>query len=107
MEAIGEWIEKLLKWFSDLFVAIFAAAWDMLGDVFCWVLEGLLGIAVSAANSLDVSALEGYANGTGDMPAEIINIMQLAGLGTASQIVVAAIGIRLLLQIIPFTRLGS
>ena len=100
-------INKLLKWFSDLFVSIFKAAWDMLNDVFAWLLEGLLSIAVSAANSLDVSQLEGFSSSFGDMPAEIINVMQLAGLGTASQIVIAAIGIRLVLQIIPFTRLGS
>lgn len=107
MEALIKYIEKILKWFSDLFVAIFTAAWDMLNDVFCWLLDGLLGIAVSAANSLDVSQLQGFANSAGDMPGEITNIMQLAGLGIASQIVIAAIGIRLLLQIIPFTRLGS
>lgn len=107
MESIGKWIEKLLKWFSDIFVAIFAAAWDMLSDVFCWLLEGMLGIVATAANALDVSQLEGFSNMTGDMPAEIVNVMQLAGLGTASQIVIAAIGIRLVLQLIPFTRLGS
>lgn len=107
MDSLIKYIEKILKWFSDLAVAIFTAAWDMLSDVFCWLLDGLLGIAIAAANSLDVSGLEGYANNFGDMPGEIVNIMQLAGLGTASQIVIAAIGIRLLLQIIPFTRLGS
>jgi hypothetical protein len=107
MESIGKWIEKLLKWFSDIFVAIFTAAWDMLNDVFCWLLEGMLGIAATAANALDVSQLESFSSMTGDMPGEIVNVMQLAGLGTASQIVIAAIGIRLVLQLIPFTRLGS
>lgn len=107
MDALIKYFEKVLKWFGDIFVAIFEAAWDMLNDVFCWLLEGLLGIAVTAANSLDVSQLESYTAFSSDMPAEIVNVMQLAGLGTASQIVVAAIGIRLLLQIIPFTRLGS
>ncbi|PWB18842.1 DUF2523 family protein [Comamonas sp. JNW] len=107
MEGIIKAFDKILKWFSDVFVAIFTAAWDLLSDLFCWVLDALLGIAVTAANALDVSQLEGFANNMGEMPGEIVNIMQLAGLGTAAQIIGAAIGIRLLLQIIPFTRLGS
>ncbi|WP_313332031.1 DUF2523 family protein [Comamonas sp.] len=107
MEVIINAINKALKWIADLSVAIFDAAWDMLSDLFCWVLDALLGIAVTAANALDVSQLDTFTSNFGEMPSEIVNIMQLAGLGTAAQIVGAAIGIRLLLQIIPFTRLGS
>lgn len=100
-------INAIWKWLSSLFVDQFDKLWALLTDLCCWILESALDIVVMAANALDVSQLEGYANSFGDMPGEIVNIMQLAGLGTASQIVIAAIGIRLLLQIIPFTRLGS
>ena len=41
------------------------------------------------------------------MPEEIINILGLLGVGPACGIIVAAIAIRLVLQLIPFTRLGS
>ena len=111
MQTLLNWLktvfDKLFTWLGESFVAIFKAAWDFLGDGVCWVLDELLGLAVTAANALDLSGLQGHGSDWMVMPAEIINIMQLAGLGTASAIVIAAIGIRLILQLIPFTRLGS
>ncbi|MBF5006636.1 DUF2523 family protein [Diaphorobacter caeni] len=111
MQTLLDWLktafDKLFSWFGDIFVAIFKAAWDFLGDGVCWVLEQLLGVAVSAANALDLSGLQGHASDWSIMPPEIVNVMQLSGLSVAVPIVVAAIGIRLILQLIPFTRLGS
>ena len=111
MQTLLNWLKSafdtLFTWFGDLAVAIFKAAWDFLGDGVCWVLDQLLGVAVSAANSLDLSGLQGHASDWTIMPAEIMNVMQLSGLAVAVPIVIGAIGIRLVLQLIPFTRLGS
>ena len=99
-------IKAVIKWVVETIGEVFKAAWDFLKDAVSWVLEQILDIAISAANALDLSALDGF-NGAGSLPAEVVNVMQLLGVGTAIGIITAAIGIRLLLQLIPFTRLGS
>lgn len=100
-------IVAALKWIGDLFVAVFVALWDFIRDAACWPFEQAMKIAVSALSALDLSALNGYASMAGNLPAEIINILGLLGVGTCVSIIVAAIGVRLVLQLIPFTRLGS
>lgn len=100
-------IAAVVQWFSDLFVAIFVALWDILRDAWCWPFEQVMKIVKGAIESVDLSALNGYVSQGGALPAEIVNILQLLGIGTCVGIIVGAIGIRLVLQLIPFTRLGS
>ncbi|MFA9283880.1 MULTISPECIES: DUF2523 family protein [unclassified Comamonas] len=107
MAAILKTLQAIWKWFGDLAGEQFQKLWDLLTDVVCWALDGILGLVVSAVSAVDLSGLDSYSNSVGEVPAEILNVMQMAGLGTASQIIIAAIGIRLVLQLIPFTRLGS
>lgn len=99
-------VTAVVKWIAKLFENIFKAIWDVLTDIVCWILDKLMDIVVAAANALDVSGLMGFSVGS-DLPSEIINVMQLCGVGTAVGIITAAIGIRLVLQLIPFSRLGS
>lgn len=105
-----DWLKQklvdIIQWFADMFVAVFVAAWDIFRDLFAWVFEQLLDIAIAAANSLDLSRFDNVT-GWGELPSEIINIMGLLGIGTASSIILSAVVIRLVLQLIPFTRLGS
>ncbi len=103
---IRDTITTLVKFVSDLVVNIFKAIWDMATDLVCWVLEKLLDLVVSAVKALDLSGLQGFAP-AGGLPAEILNVMALCGVGSAVTIITTAIGIRLALQLIPFTRLGS
>lgn len=103
---IGDSVSAFVKYVSDLAVNIFEAAWDMLTDMISWIIEQLLDIVVGAANSLDIGGLQGFGAGFG-LPEEIVNVMALCGVGSAVSIITAAIGVRLVLQLIPFTRLGS
>ena len=98
---------EIVTWIGQLWVAVFEAAWNMLRDLFSWGLDAMLGIAVNLANSLDTSYFQQYANSWADLPSEIFNVMGLLGAGQASVIIITAVGIRLLLQLVPFTRLGS
>lgn len=100
-------IVGLAEWFGRLFVAVFQALWDMVTDVFCWVFDGMLGIAVDALSAIDTSAISGWSAAWSSFPAEVLNILQLLGVGTAMGIIAAAITIRFTLQLIPFVRLGS
>lgn len=94
-------------WWGQLFVAVFVALWDFIRDAACWPFEQIMKIATGAIEALDVSALNGLVTSAGTLPAELINIMGLLHVGTCISIITAAIGIRIVLQLIPFTRLGS
>lgn len=100
-------LAAIVGWFGKLAVAVFQAAWDMLSDLMCWGFDGLLGIVATAMDAIDLSGLNGAFGSWSQLPPELINAMGLLGVGACSVIIVAAIGIRLTLQLIPFTRLGS
>lgn len=100
-------IAAAIQWVGKLTVAVFEAAWDLLRDAVCWPFDQVTDIVVSAVESLDMGGLRQYTAAWGALPAEILNILGLVGVGEAAGIIVTAIGIRLVLQLIPFTRLGS
>lgn len=100
-------ISAVIGWFSDLFVAVFVAIWDVVKDAFSWLFEQIIKIAVEALSSIDLSGLAGAAASMGSLPADLLNILGLLGVGTAIGIITSAIGIRIVLQLIPFVRLGS
>lgn len=100
-------IAAVVEWIGKLAVAVFEALWDILRDAVCWPFEQLLDVVVSALAEVDTSSIDSSAFVWNGLPGEIINILGLLGVGQASAIVVSAIGIRLVLQLIPFTRLGS
>ncbi|MBO9679250.1 MAG: DUF2523 domain-containing protein [Acidovorax sp.] len=99
-------IKAIIKWFADLAVDVFKAAWDFVKDFLCWCIDELLGLVVKAVNAVDFSGLQGFVSGS-DLPSEILNVLSLCGVGTAVGIITTAIAVRLVLQLIPFTRLGS
>lgn len=99
-------LTTLVKFFLDLIVKVFEAVWDMLTDLICWIIENILDLVISAVKAIDFDGLSGLAPASA-LPAEILNVMSLCGVGTAVGIITTAIGVRLALQLIPFTRLGS
>lgn len=100
-------IAAVLKWIGELWVDIFKALWDWIRDAACWPFEQIMEIVVSAVQALPLDGMQQNLQAWGELPGEVINILGLLGVGEASAIIVAAIGIRLVLQLIPFTRLGS
>ena len=111
---IGEFFTALLKkitavlvWVGELFKQIFKDLWEVVIDLWCWPFDQIMKLVKSLITSLDLSGIEGYVNAAGALPGEIVNILSLLGVGTCIAIITAAIGIRLLLQLIPFVSLGS
>jgi len=100
-------LAAIVAWFGKLAVAAFSAGWDFTCDAFCWPFDQITDILVTAVQSLDLSSLQSKVGSWGSLPSEIINILGLLGVGQASAIIISAITIRLTLQLIPFTRLGS
>ncbi|MEC5213388.1 hypothetical protein RCH06_001934 [Polaromonas sp. CG_9.5] len=95
------------EWIGRLFVAVFVAVWDLLRDVVTWPFDQLLDLAKSGIEGIDVSGITTNLSAWGSLPAEVSNILGLLGAGTAINIIASAIAVRLVLQLIPFVRLGS
>lgn len=106
MQAIVDTIVALGAYVLNLFKALVTAVWDIFTDAVAYVFDKLLSFAVSALSALDVTGISGI-NAWGSLPADVSNILGLIGLGQCMGIIAAAIGIRLVMQLIPFVRLGS
>lgn len=92
---------------TQLAVAAFLAIWDLLQDLFCWVIDSCLGLVISVISVFDFSGLTVALGAWASLPVITIEVLEAVGLTTAFGLVVTAIGIRIVLQLIPFTRLGS
>lgn len=100
-------IVGLATFFAKLAVAFFVAFWLLSTDLGCWFVEQLLSFAVEMISDLDVSSFQSAASSWGSLPAEVLNVLGLLKAGWAASIIVSAIGLRLILQLIPGVRLGS
>mgnify|MGYP002621009813 CR=1 FL=1 len=112
--AIGSFFTALLAkivgavvWIGQLFVAVFVAFWLLLTDAFVWVFDAFMGLAVVILGGLDLGDFPVLPDLLGGLPGDVLNILGLIGFGEALAIIGSAIAIRLILQLIPFTRLGS
>lgn len=100
-------IAGFLAWIGKLVVAVFKAGWDFFRDVPTWIFDQAMEVAVSAIGAVDVSQMQSASGWWSGLPSEIMNMLGLIGFGAAMGIIGSAIAIRLVLQLIPFTRLGS
>ncbi len=100
-------ISAALEWFLNLFVIAFEALWFLVQDAACWPFDQVMDVVTSAIYAIDVSGLSGHLGAWSSLPAEIVNVLGLLGIGQAAAIIVLAITVRLVLQLIPFVRLGS
>lgn len=89
-------------------VAVFTGAWLLGTDLAAWMLEQVLDLVIGILNafslSLDFLNVTQYISG---LPPDVVNLMGLLGVGQAISIIIAAIVVKITLQLIPFTRLGS
>jgi hypothetical protein len=100
----------LAAWFGALATAVFAALWLFGTDLVCWFLEGIFRVVQTVLNGLpgpDAFSALNPAQYLSGAPAELVNMVGLMRVGEGLAIILAAIAIKLVLQVIPFTRLGS
>ena len=80
----------------------------MLVDFFSMIFESLLDLVKTATDGIfdriDTSML---TNAMGNVPAQIIHVATMVGVGECIGIITAALIIRFIIQLIPFIRLGS
>ena len=104
MEWLVDLFNKLLEFLYQLLLTLF----DMLKDIFLWIVEQVM----NAVNMVLPSVFALFA--PVDMsqymtfiPPTVAWVFAAVGVPQCLSIILAAITIRLLLQLIPFTRLGS
>lgn len=100
-------IAALAAWVGELAVAAFSAVWLLLTDLLVWAFDGFFTLAITLASAVDLGGLTAYTADWAGLPSWTIEAMQAVGLTSAIGIVVAALVVRLVLQLIPFVRLGS
>ena len=107
-----DWVKAqffaFLDWLYNLAVAAVSTLFAMLKDVGLWLFEQLLDLVtvILGALSFDLGAFDAQQY-LGQVGADVLNVMGLVGIDTAVSVIVAAILVRVLLQLVPFTRLGS
>lgn len=97
-----------LDWLLSQFKSLMLTLWDMLKDLLTFIVDtvmtaGML-ILEGFSSALELIDLSSYIT---SMPNEVQYVMSATGLGQALGIVMTAGAARLLMQLIPFVRLGS
>jgi hypothetical protein len=88
-------------------MGVFTAAWDFIRDGVCWLFESVWDVAISVLSSVNVSGITAQLGAWGNLPPEVTSVLAASGVGPALSVIAAALLIRMLLQLIPFVRLGS
>lgn len=105
---IRDFFFDIFKAFTDFLKAMLLTVFDMLKDLFYFCFDMLLGFLVgifSAFSNLFNQVT--FANMFNGFPEQTLNIMGLLGFGECIGLIVSSLIIRMTLQLIPFTRLGS
>ena len=101
---LGGWWNRTIDFFYSLLLSLMV----MLQDMFIFLYESFMDVCISIINGFgSVMSVFDVTQYFSSLPASVLNILGLIDLGTCTQMVAAAIAIRILLQLIPFTRLGS
>lgn len=103
-ETFKLWWAELVDFLYRLVLTVF----DFFRDFFYWVLDALISISMGFLNLVGTGF--GALNPLqyiSAIPPETQAMMQATGFNECMSIIVTAIGIRFLLQLVPFVRWGS
>ncbi|MFA0570312.1 DUF2523 family protein [Vibrio sp. 99-70-13A1] len=102
------WIVDLFNKLIEFLYRLIISLVDMIKDVFIWALDEVLGLCQTLVDwvfsffaPIDISQ---YLT---SIPSEVSWMLSAIGLPQCLTIILASLVARLLLQLIPFTRLGS
>lgn len=109
MQGIVDFLFDCVYWLYALVIAAVNSVVQMLLDVFCMIVDQLLAVVVYLLELIDLSDFAGFnlTEWINKLPPDALNVISLVGLPQASVMVISALIIRLFMQLIPFTRLGS
>jgi hypothetical protein len=101
-------INAVLSWLLSIISSVFVGLWTLLTDFFIFILDQLFDLVlyIVGGMSWDFGAFS-PATYWAMLPADLISVLNLIGVPIALGMIVAALGIRFVLQLIPFVRWGS
>lgn len=103
-----DWFANRWNDFIDFTWRLVLSIYDLLKDFFIWLMEQLTNVGLLVLDSLSglLSGLDVTSYWSG-IPPETAYFLNQIGLSQALGMIITALGIRIILQLIPFTRLGS
>lgn len=92
----------------DFFKRIWLSFIDFMEDFFLWIVDITLSLLETILNTFGyLFSMLDVTQYISAIPPDVSNVLSLIGLGEAMGIIITAGTIRLILQLIPFVRLGS
>ncbi|MEZ0233108.1 MAG: DUF2523 family protein [Methylophilaceae bacterium] len=107
IKGIYNFIIGFPAWLLSLLVKLLTSVLLMIKDAVCWVFDQLFQIVITMLNAFDFTAINEATSYMNLVPADVVNILGLCGVGYCLGLIATALVIRFLLQLIPFVRLGS
>lgn len=105
---LSGWFNAFVAWLLALVGSVFVGLWALLTDFLIFVLDSLFGLVlyIVSGMSWDFTTFNPvtYWN---QLPADLVSVLNLIGVPIALGMIVTALGIRFVLQLIPFVRWGS
>jgi hypothetical protein len=101
---LGSWLSGLVSWAWGVFMQIWTNVGEWALDMIITPFDFFIGLGVDAISAISVPALPNYL---ASVPADVLNIAALLNLGPCLGLITSAWMVRIGLQMIPFTRLGS
>ncbi|MEK7437377.1 MAG: DUF2523 family protein [Pseudomonadota bacterium] len=102
------WLNAFTAWILTVIASVFVGLWAMLTDLFIFVLDSLFDLVlyIVSGMSWDFTTFNPvtYWN---QLPADLVSVLNMIGVPIALGMIVAALGIRFILQLVPFVRWGS
>ena len=98
----------IFDWIFDLFKSLALTIWDMLKDLLIFILDVFMDLGLLILEGFtEVLTLVDLSSYISSMPAEVTFVLSATGLSQAIGMIMLAGTARLLMQLIPFIRLGS
>ncbi|CDU14908.1 DUF2523 family protein [Vibrio coralliirubri] len=103
-----DWVVTLFNKLIEFLYKLILSLVDMLKDMVFWIVEQFMS-AVSSGLSWAVSAFQpvDVSQYLQSIPPNVAWVMGAVGLPQCLSLIISAIALRMVLQLIPFTRLGS
>lgn len=107
IDLILQFFKDLYEGFLDFLKALVNTLFDMFKDLFYWLIDTVLGLAMTLLSGITGNIDLSLAQYFTALPQETRDVVARIGFVEAVAVVGLAIVARMLLQLIPFTRLGS
>lgn len=103
-----KWLKDIYQKIMDLIYSIYISIRDILFDIPLWIFDEIFKLGNLAIHSiLQLFKPFDLSNYLTFIPPEVSWVLSMIGFPQCLAIIASAISIRLVLQLIPFTRLGS